>query len=199
MIRHHPQWAKLRTLLEEGAIGRPTRVAASFSAPLFDRSDFRNNRPGGGALRDLGAYVLGSAVLATGETTAEILHAGIDWENGIDASVHVAARFPSFRFDGHVSMRSALWQSFEMHGEKGSLRLAVPFNPLGLGTAVVQLFRGDTRQAWHFPEVNQYVRQFEAFNAALTDGVDFPHPLEASRHIQFIVDEVYAVAGAAPP
>jgi predicted dehydrogenase len=199
MIRHHPQWGKLRALFDDGAIGRPTRLAASFSAPLFEESDFRNRPPGGGALRDLGVYVLGSAMLATGETEAEILHAEIDWENGIDATVQVAARFPSFRFDGHLSMRSALWQSFELHGDEGTLRLAVPFNPLGLGTAVVELCRGDTRQAWRFPEVNQYVRQFEAFNAALTDGSPFPHPLESSRELQVMVDAVYAAAGAAPP
>lgn len=199
MIHHHPQWDRLRGLLEEGAIGRLTRMTASFTAPIFDMQDFRNHRPGGGALRDLGVYVLGSARLATGETAEEILHADIAWENGIDASVQIAARFPSFRFGGHVSMRAALWQSFEMHGQEGTLRLRIPFNPLSLGTAVVDLIKGERVQSWRYPELNQYIRQAEAFNRSLTDGVPFTHPLEASRETQMMVDRVYAAAGATPP
>jgi predicted dehydrogenase len=194
MIAHHPQWEKVRELLGAGALGTLRRVEASFTAPLTDPADFRNQPPGGGALRDLGGYVLGAARLATGEEPEEILSAVIDWDGGIDATVQVTARFPSFLFNGHVSMRAALWQGMTVHGIEGSLRLPVPFNPLGLGEARVELHRDLHVQQWRFPEQNQYVRQVEAFNAAIRGGPPFPYDLEFARGTQAMVDAVYRAA-----
>jgi len=199
MIAHHPQWAKARELVSSGALGSLRRIEASFTAPLTDPDDFRNKPGGGGALRDLGGYVLGSARLLTGEEPVEILDATIDWEGGIDATVQVTARYPSFLFTGHISMRAAIWQSVAVHGSEASLHLPVPFNPLGLGEARVELHRGLEMQQWRFPEAAQYLRQVAAFNAAVREGAGFPCPLEFVRGTQAMVDAVYAAAGAAGP
>jgi len=196
MIAHHPQWPKARDLVRSGAIGELRRVAASFTAPLTDPENFRNQPGGGGALRDLGVYVLGAARLVTGEEPDRIVGAEIAWERGIDATVQVTARFPSFLFSGHVSMRSAIWQGVEIHGIEGSLRLPVPFNPLGLGEARIELHRGMEMRSWRFPETNQYVRQVAAFNAAIRGGPAFPCPLEFVRGTQAMIDDIYA---ASPP
>ncbi|MEQ8403468.1 MAG: Gfo/Idh/MocA family oxidoreductase [Oceanicaulis sp.] len=199
MIAHHPQWACARELVNGGRLGALHRLEASFTAPLTDMSDFRNNPPGGGALRDLGGYVLGAARLATGEEPEDGVAARIDWEAGVDATVQVTARFPSFLFNGHVSMRAALWQDLSIHGADASVRLPIPFNPLGLGEAHVELHRQTQMQVWRFPETNQYVRQVEAFNTAVRGSASFPHPLEASRAIQAFVDTAYQAGGSAGP
>lgn len=198
MIAHHPQWQKVRDLCRSGALGDLHRVEASFAAPLTDPDDFRNHPGGGGALRDLGPYVLGAVRLATGEDPDEILSAVIEWDSGVDATVQITARFPSFLFSGHMSMRAALWQEMTLHGTEACLRLPVPFNPLGLGEARVELHRTLEMDQWRYPETNQYVCQVEAFNTAIRGGAPFPCPLEMVRGTQAMVDEVYRV-GTAPP
>jgi predicted dehydrogenase len=199
MIAHHPQWAKARELVAAGALGPLRRMEASFAAPLTDPADFRNKPGGGGALRDLGGYVLGAARLLTGEEPDAIRDATVDWDSGVDATVLVTARFPSFLFTGHISMRAAIWQNVTLHGAAASLQLPVPFNPLGLGEARVALHQGHRVETWRFPETNQYVRQVAAFNAAIRDGSPFPCPLEFVRGTQAMVDAVYAAAGATGP
>jgi predicted dehydrogenase len=199
MVAHHPQWNRLRDLVERGEIGDLRRVEASFAAPLTDPDDFRNRPGGGGALRDLGPYVLGAARLATGEEPEEILGATIDWDAGVDATVQVTARFPSFLYSGHASMRASIWQEFRVHGTRGTLCLTVPFNPVDLGEARVVLHRDMEIHQWRMPDVNQYVRQVEAFNAAIRGDAAFPCPLELSRGTQAMVDSVYDAAGATGP
>jgi len=194
MIAHHPQWAKLRELIQSGAVGAVHRVDASFSAPLTDPTDFRNQRPGGGALRDLGPYVLGAARLATGQEPETVIDATIDWENGVDATVQATVRFPSFLLSAYMSMRGALWQDMTLTGADASLRLPVPFNPLGLGEARVEVHAEQSMQQWRYPEENQYVMQVEAFNQAIRKERDFPCPLEYVRGTQKLVDAVYDAA-----
>ena len=63
MIVHHPQWIRVREMIQGGAIGTVRHVTGAFS---FDnRSDVGNIRnraeTGGGGLRDIGVYVFGSA------------------------------------------------------------------------------------------------------------------------------------------
>ena len=199
MIAHHPQWARARAVLAEGGVGDLRRIETGFTAPLTDPDDFRNRPGGGGALRDIGGYVLGAARLLTGEEPEAILDATIDWEGGVDATVQVTARFPSFLYSGHMSMRAAMGQGLTVTGTEGSLQLPVPFNPLALGEARVTQQRGTETRIWHIPEVNQYVRQAAAFNAAVRGGPAFPCPLDFVRGTQAMVDAVYAAAGAAGP
>ena len=198
MIAHHPQWDKARELVEAGELGALRRVVASFTAPLFDPDDFRNKPGGGGALRDLGVYVLGAARLVTGEEPQELLHVSIDWDNGVDATVEVLAEFPSFLFSGHVSMRTAIWQSMSIYGTEAGLEIAVPFNPPDLGEARIDLRNGPQVQQWRFPAINQYVRQVEAFNATIRDGKEYPLPLEFTRGTQAMVDAIHSADAPAP-
>ena len=63
MIVHHPQWQRARQMVVDGAIGRVVHITGAFS---YDNSDdpqnIRNQAAmGGGGLRDIGVYVLGSA------------------------------------------------------------------------------------------------------------------------------------------
>jgi predicted dehydrogenase len=195
MIAHHPQWHRARELIEAGALGSLHRIDATFTAPLFDPGDFRNQPDGGGALRDLGPYALGAARLLTGEEPEALLGVTLDRENGVDATAQVTARFPSFLYTGHVSMRAALSQHVSVHGTEATLRLPVPFNPPDLGEGRVEVRGDETSETWHYPALNQYVAQVEAFNAAVTGQAAFPFPLEAGRGTQAMVDAIYRDAG----
>ena len=59
MIRHHPQWQRVRELLRGERIGTPRAVQAAFSYFNDNAADIRNQRDiGGGALYDIGCYAI---------------------------------------------------------------------------------------------------------------------------------------------
>ncbi|MBU2961769.1 Gfo/Idh/MocA family oxidoreductase [Citreicella sp. C3M06] len=197
MIAHHPQYAKARALLDEGAIGPLVRIDSTHSFFNDDLANIRN-RPdaGGGALGDIGVYAFGSVRLLTGQEPQVILAAEIEMQNGVDVSAHVMARFAGFLYTGRVSMRAAPWQEMVIHGETGVIRMPVPYNAQVFGEARVELHRsGGPVETWRFPRENHYVLQVEAFNRAVRDGADWPVPLEQSRGTRALLDAILAAAG----
>lgn len=200
MVMHHPRWHKVRELVQSGEIGELILWDTVFS---FDnRADTGNIRnraeTGGGAIPDIGVYTYGTARYVTGEEPEEILSTAITWENGVDVWSHVTARFPSFHFSSVNSMRMMPRQEVTLHGDKGILRVQAPFNPGVFDQAELSLERpGRETVTWRWPEVNQYVRQVEAFNASVLDGAAYPCPLEFSRGTQAMIDRVFDAAG--PP
>ncbi|EEX16425.1 oxidoreductase domain protein [Citreicella sp. SE45] len=192
MIAHHPQYAKARALIQDGALGEIVRVDSTHSFYNDDLDNIRN-RPetGGGALGDIGIYAFGSIRLLTGQDPQEMLSVQTDMRNGVDATTHITARFPDFLYTGRISMRAAPWQEIVVHGTSAVLRLPVPYNAQVFGQASVELHRsGGNVETWRFPAENHYVLQVEAFNRAVSEAADWPLPLEFSRGTQAWIDNV---------
>ncbi|MFV0359951.1 Gfo/Idh/MocA family protein [Tropicimonas sp.] len=192
MVVHHPQWQRARQMIAEGAIGRLAQVHGAFS---FNNTDMRNirNRPetGGGALRDIGVYTLGTARFATGEEPVAAT-ARITWENGFDTISRSQIEFPSFHMSMLVSTRLAPYQEMTFHGDEGVLRLDFPFNANVHGEARLDLLRGNETITERWPGVNHYVLQVENFGESLRSGVPYPCPLEFSRGTQAAMDMIFA-------
>jgi len=193
MIVHHPQWQLVRQLIADGAIGRLVHVTGAFS---FDnRADTGNIRnraeTGGGGLRDIGVYVIGSARFATGQEPVSVQSA-IRWENGIDTFTEIRAEFPGFTYSAYVSIRMHPHQEMVFHGEGGVIRLTAPFNARVFGEARVELHRpGLELQVTRFPAADHYKLQVEAFCRTVRDGETYPCPLEFSRGTQEVIDQVF--------
>jgi predicted dehydrogenase len=152
---------------------------------------------GGGALRDVGVYPIGTFRLATG-LEPEVTGAEAIWENGVDSSTWVQARAGDLRFSCHVSMRTTRRQEMVFEGEAGWLVVRAPFNPGPYAEAALHLQRpGEPVRVDRFPDVRQYEAQVEAVVASLLDGAPFAMPLEASRGTQAVIDAVFDRLGPA--
>ncbi len=196
MIVHHPQWQLAKRLVANGAIGKLGHVSGVFS--YDNRTDTQNirNRPetGGGGLRDIGVYTIGSARFVTG-AEPESLSASIRWENGVDVFTEINARFPGFTYSTYVSTRMHPNQWMEFHGEGGVIRLTAPFNARVFGEARVELHRpGLEVQVTRFPGDDHYKLQVEAFCRTVREGATYPCPLEFSRGTQTMIDRVFDCA-----
>ncbi|NOD96470.1 Gfo/Idh/MocA family oxidoreductase [Ruegeria sp. HKCCD6228] len=193
MIVHHPQWQLARKLIADGAIGNLVHVTGAFS---FDnRSDTRNIRnraeTGGGALRDIGVYVIGGARFATGQEPVSVQSA-IRWQDDIDIFTEIRAQFPGFTYSSYVSIRMHPHQEMVFHGESGLIRLTTPFNARVFGEARVELhWPGLEVQVTRFPGADHYKLQVEAFCRSIRDGAEYPCPLEFSRGTQEVIDRVF--------
>ena len=199
MIVFHPQWHKVRALIDAGEIGDLRHVEAMFCFNNADPADIRNQADlGGGALRDIGVYVIGSARFATGQEPQEVA-ARIRWENGFDVHSQISARFDGFTYTATVSTRLNLYQQMTFHGDRGSIGLTAPFNGPVFGDATVIVRKAGAPETVHrFNAARQYDLQVAAFNRAVLDGTPYPCPLEFSRGTQAMMDAAFANADTLP-
>ena len=196
MIVHHPQWQWVRDAVAGGEIGPLIHVSGGFA--YDNRTEMGNirNRPetGGGALPDIGVYIIGSTRFVTG-AEPESVSARIRWENDVDVFADVSANFPGFTYSAYVSMRMLPWQEMVFHGEKGLIRLTAPFNANVYNMARVELHRpGLEMRELRWPSDNHYVHQVEAFGRTLESGTAYPCPLEFVQGTQAAIDQAYANA-----
>ncbi|QPM90059.1 Gfo/Idh/MocA family protein [Pseudooceanicola algae] len=199
MIVHHPQWARVRALLQDGAIGELRHVSAEFTYMNDDMGDIRN-RPetGGGGLRDVGVYTFGSVRHATGAEPIRLAHTKAETVNGVDTYSYNVFDFDGFSLSSLVSTRMGRRQSLRFHGADGEIALPSPFNPGLFAQSEVHLIRPDkTVLSERFNGMDQYVLQVEAFGAAIRGQAEWPWPLEKAKGTQAMIDDAIASLDAA--
>jgi len=203
MIVHHPQWQRARELVQGGAIGRLLHVDGFFSYDNSGSPDNIRNKAdtGGGSLPDIGVYTCGSCRFATGEDPEEV-DCEIVWENGVDVTAHVRAKFPGFRFQASTSMRMHPRQEMTFHGTEGILRLTAPFNARLFGEARIEIHRNAHNgvvpgavTVERFTKDNHYEFQVENFGRAIREGAAYPWALEDARGTQRMLDMAFQAAG----
>lgn len=193
MIVHHPQWIRVRELVQDGAIGTLRHISCAFSFDNRDPNNIRNRADvGGGALPDIGVYILGCARFVTG-LEAEHVSSQVDMDGGVDTMARIQTNFGEASYSGYVSTRMHLFQEVVFHGEAGVIRLTAPFNANVYDIARIELMtNGLGLSVERFPGVNHYVLQVENFGATLRDGAAYPWSLEDAQGTQRLIDRVYA-------
>ena len=200
MIVHHPQWQRTRQLVVDGAIGKVTHITGGFSYDNSGDPGNIRNQPemGGGGLRDIGVYTIGSARYVMG-CDLENISANIRYENGFDVFASVQGLLGGATYSAYVSTRMHPHQEMVFHGTDGLLRLTAPFNPNVFGEARVELHQPDLGLLVEkFPNANHYVNQVEAFGHSIYKGVDYPWSLEQARGTQVAIDTILSVASKLP-
>ena len=200
MIVHHPQWQRARQMVADGAIGRVIHITGGFS---YDNSDdpqnIRNQASmGGGGLRDIGVYVLGSARYVMG-AELENISAKIRLESGFDTFASMQGNMGEATYSAYVSTRMHPHQEMVFHGSEGVLRLTAPFNANIYGEALIELHQPNLGlRVEKFPAANHYVQQVEAFGHSIRTGAAFPWTLEQARGTQEAIDKILAIGTELP-
>ena len=95
MWRHSPQTARLRALLDAGAVGDVRLVRASFSFPERAAEDVRlQGSLDGGALMDVGCYCVSGLRLATGAEPVAVSGRQVPGGDGVDVRFAATLAFP---------------------------------------------------------------------------------------------------------
>lgn len=185
MYRFHPQHARVRNLISDGAIGDVVEVQAHLSVDLMSPPDPANVRfdpaLGGGALLDMGCYAIHvcRSVLGT-EPIAVLGHWTLDKNFGVDSAAAGILEFPGER-------RGVVSCSFKGNGQ-GYYRIVgrrglidVPRGLiLGLGdrdpcALIVIVDENGGRREETFAAIDQYQLMIEAFaDTVLSEGISAP-------------------------
>jgi predicted dehydrogenase len=128
MYRHHPQTAKVRSLVADGVVGRLCAVKATFTFPLEDPTNVRAlPELDGGALMDVGCYCVSGIRLVAGEPE-HVRGEQVVGATGVDMAFHGILRCTGDvvgQFE--ASFRSPKRQRLEIVGEDGVLTVEAPW------------------------------------------------------------------------
>ena len=168
MVRHHPQWARLRALLPE--IGPVEHVRAVLRARHGVESDHRWSATlGGGALFDVTCYPVNFARFVYGEEPRRV-RAAARWKApGVDASTDALLEFSGGRIASvHGSLDGAAEEGAVVSGKQGRITIARPFVPGWAPTElVVETESGTSLHA--VPGANHYLHMIEHVEALIRD------------------------------
>lgn len=199
MVRSHPQWIRLRQLLDEGRIGELRSVLGFFSYFNVNPANIRNIVDvGGGALMDIGCYLVQASRFAFGREPARVV-ASIDRDPQMQTD-RLTSAILEFAGGGQsvftCSTQLVPYQRIQFFGAKGRIELEVPVNvppdrPVRLLIdSGSDLFSGGITVET-FPVCDQYTLQGDAFSRAILDDTEVPVPVEDAIRNMAVIEAIF--------
>jgi predicted dehydrogenase len=130
MVRAHPQWHRVRELIDRGRIGEVCSVAGHFSYNNPNPQNIRNIAEfGGGGLMDIGCYMILFARLVFQDEPRRV--AGLIQEDPItrtDVLTSALLDFPQGQASFTCGTRMTPFQRVQIIGAAGRIELQIPVN-----------------------------------------------------------------------
>ena len=182
VFRYHPQTLRLRRLLDAGAIGDLRHVDVRMGAPLGPGNIRWQPELGGGALMDIGCYVITVARWAAG---AEPTRVTAVWQEdragGVDRHLGLLLEFP----DGVVATLFGAFDTASMRGAHlagsgGTLHIEQPTHPYEDSAYTLTTPQATERVTLH-NGVRSFTPAVDHFHDCLLDGAA-PRAGQHRRH-----------------
>jgi predicted dehydrogenase len=196
--KFNPTVQRLREVVGAGTIGAVRHVTAAMGFPAPAAADrFWSAEHGGGALLDLGIYVITFAQMFLAEAGAVTISSvlGRIREDGVDTRALVTLAAGEAGAQLATSIDHTVIPAASIAGTSGFILVDMPFwvpkgfdvYPRGLGPGAPPPTRVETE-----PEGSGYVPMFRAVSEAIQSGwTEHPaHPLSATISALELVDEV---------
>ena len=203
MVNCHPQWLRLRKLLNEHRIGELRSIIGFFSYFNVDSSNIRNRvEYGGGALMDIGCYLIHASRYAFRQEPTRVV--GLverDPEMHIDRLTSAILDFSTGQSIFTCSMQLVPYQRIHFLGTRGRIEIEIPFNaPPDRPTRLFidssgDLFGGGISTET-FPVCDQYTLQGDAFSKAVLDGAEVPVPVEDAIKNMAVIEAILKSANS---
>ncbi len=201
MVRTHPQWLATLDLIKAGRIGEARSIMGFFGYFNRNASDIRNKPElGGGALMDIGCYLINTSRLIFGEEPQRVVSLiERDPEMGTDRLTSAILDFPSGQSVFTCSTQIVPYQRVQILGTRGRIEIEIPFNAPPDRPARIfiddgsDLF-GKGAETLEFPVSDQYTIQGDLFSQAIREDVSVPIPLEDSLNNMAVIEAVFRSA-----
>ena len=201
MVNTHPQWMRLRELIAAGRIGDLRVMNGSFSYFNVDPNNIRNKvEAGGGALMDIGCYMVHAARFAFGaEPTRVVSSIDRDPAMGTDRLTSALMEFAGGQAIFSCSTQMTPYQRVNFIGTKGRIEVEIPCNaPPDRPTRILidsgsDVFGGGITVET-FPVCDQYTLQGDAFSRAVLEGGEVPVPVEDAIANMAVIEAIFTSA-----
>ena len=202
MVRFHPQWHRVRSLVREGRIGTVRALLSAFTFPVASPGNVRNRiEYGGGALYDVGCYPIVTARYLLGtEPERAIALVDRDPSLGVD---RVTSGLVAFAGGEQLLLTSALqlalYQRVVVLGTHGRIEIAVPFTPPKEHACRILIdsgasLDGSSAVVEEFAPVDQYQLQCDLAAAAFRNESAQEFPIEDAIANMRVIDALYRSA-----
>ncbi|HEY5704328.1 MAG TPA: Gfo/Idh/MocA family oxidoreductase [Terrimicrobiaceae bacterium] len=201
MIRTHPQWRKVLELIAAGRIGTVRSVMGYFSYNNRDPKNIRNILAyGGGALMDIGCYLIYGSRLAFGEEPTRVC--GLiqrDPHMQTDVMTSAMLDFPSGHSVFTCSTQIVPHQRIQILGSERRIEIEIPFNappdqPCRIFVDDGAEPSGRRAQILEFDVCDQYTIQGDMFSASIRHGEELAVPLEGSIANMSVIEAIFRSA-----
>ena len=193
MYRHHPQWIKVKELVESEKIGKLKAIQSSFS--FFEDSPesiVNNKQYGGGSLMDIGCYPISlSRFLFNAEPKK--VYAKIEYhpEFKTDTLATAVLEFEEGTSSFFSSTLMPDNQQVEVFGTEGRIEFEIPFNPIADKPAKIWLYCNDQKQEIVFDSCDQYTIQGDLLSLAILNDSEVPTPLQDAVDNMKVIERVF--------
>lgn len=193
MYRFHPQWIKVKELVDNGAIGEVKTIHSFFTYYNVDPNNIRNKPEAfGGALMDIGCYCISFPRYLLGlepervigvmdydpEMKTDRLTSGL-----LDFSKGIVSTFT-------CSTQLMPYQRVQILGTEGRIEIEIPVNaPVNLATHV-WLKTKTHEQEFIIEPVDQYTLQGDYFSAAIMNDNCIEPTLQDTVNNMKVIDAI---------
>jgi D-xylose 1-dehydrogenase (NADP+, D-xylono-1,5-lactone-forming) len=191
--RMHPQYGRLKELLNDDFIGKIRLIRAQFCFTLPDgNGNIRwSEELGGGVLRDVGCYPVSFARAVVGCLPIEVYGRRVKGSTGVDILSACQLLYP----DGIIAELDCSFilpygVGAEVVGERGALRIPNPWQPDidGKSSGLIHIAPDDTETVISTSVVDPYLCEIEAMERAVLDGDEPDYSLKESRDNAEIIE-----------
>ena len=201
MVWTHPQWERAREIARSGRLGDVRAYLGAFSYFNDDPSNIRNVAAwGGGALYDIGCYLIVTSRFVFGEEPHRVLALmARDPALGVDTLTSLVLDYRSGQAIGTCSTRLVPYQRVQVFGTRARLEVAIPFNappdrPCRLLVDDGRDVFGGGIETIEIPAADQYTIQGDRFARAILEDGPVPYPLEMTLANMRVIDAAFRSA-----
>lgn len=200
MVRTHPQWLKVKEIVDSGRIGDLRLVSGHFSYYRRDPADIRSRVEwGGGALMDVGCYPITiSRWLFGAEPTEVVSLIERDPDMQVDRLTSGLLRFESGQATFSCSTQLVAYQTTQIFGTKGRIAASFHATPREESQIYVDdgsdLMAGGGIETITFPLVDQFSVQADRFSQSIRGVGAVPVSLEDAIGNMAVIDALFRSA-----
>jgi predicted dehydrogenase len=204
MVRCHPQWHRVRALVQSGRIGVLRAMQSAFVFSVLDPHNVRN-RPdiGGGALYDVGCYPIVTARYLFGsEPERALALVDRDPRMGIDRVTSGLLAFPGGgQLSFSASLQLAPYQRVTILGSEGRIEVCVPFTPPAEHSCRIIIdsgrsLDGSSAMTEQFAPIDQYAAQCDLAAEVFRNEATQEFPIEDAIANMRVIDALYRSAAS---
>lgn len=196
MYRFHPQWQKVKKLVEDGQIGELKTIQSFFSYHNVDMNNIRNQKDAaGGGLMDIGCYCISWSRWLYKEEPQRVI--GLIDYNPVSETDRISSgilHFPSGTSTFTCSTELMPYQRVNIMGTQGRIEIEIPVNAPPDQTTKVWLHTKNGTEEFLFDPVDQYTIQADEFSQAILNDTALPVTLQDSINNMKVIDALFKSA-----